>query len=218
MSKLKKHEEHENHERWLVSYADFITLLFAFFVVLYATSNSDLEKQKKFEGSIKESMKMGAPDIKMLGIATGQGQGKSANSPIPNLPGDNLNIQTELDEYVQSFFKAQEPRIQGLRARIKITSEPEGVTISINESQWNAELIKNDLIVLGALFRSADSNIKIESRVADPDADKKVEKLLAIRSSLIATTKLSDNRFSIVLTSQSPKSIDSQTIRFTIIR
>jgi chemotaxis protein MotB len=31
-------EEHENHERWLVSYADFITLLFAFFVVMYAIS------------------------------------------------------------------------------------------------------------------------------------------------------------------------------------
>jgi len=34
-------EEHENHERWLVSYADFITLLFAFFVVMYATSSVD---------------------------------------------------------------------------------------------------------------------------------------------------------------------------------
>ncbi|HRE16841.1 MAG TPA: flagellar motor protein MotB, partial [Rhodocyclaceae bacterium] len=32
-------EEHENHERWLVSYADFITLLFAFFVVMYAISS-----------------------------------------------------------------------------------------------------------------------------------------------------------------------------------
>lgn len=31
-------EEHENHERWLVSYADFITLLFAFFVVMYSIS------------------------------------------------------------------------------------------------------------------------------------------------------------------------------------
>ncbi len=37
--KKKKHEEHENHERWLVSYADFITLLFAFFVVMYSTSS-----------------------------------------------------------------------------------------------------------------------------------------------------------------------------------
>jgi chemotaxis protein MotB len=39
MARRKKHEEHENHERWLVSYADFITLLFAFFVVMYAISS-----------------------------------------------------------------------------------------------------------------------------------------------------------------------------------
>jgi chemotaxis protein MotB len=38
MARKPKHEEHENHERWLVSYADFITLLFAFFVVMYSLS------------------------------------------------------------------------------------------------------------------------------------------------------------------------------------
>lgn len=56
----KKHEEHENHERWLVSYADFITLLFAFFVVLYATSNADVEKQKEFEDSVRVNLKLTA--------------------------------------------------------------------------------------------------------------------------------------------------------------
>jgi chemotaxis protein MotB len=59
MARRKKHEEHENHERWLVSYADFITLLFAFFVVLYATSNQDISKAKEFEGSLRSSIKMG---------------------------------------------------------------------------------------------------------------------------------------------------------------
>src|SRR3954471_13441169 len=39
-----REEEHENHERWLVSYADFITLLFAFFVVMYAVSRVDNKK------------------------------------------------------------------------------------------------------------------------------------------------------------------------------
>lgn len=54
----KKHEEHENHERWVVSYADFITLLFAFFVVLYATSTQNVEKEKKFEESVRASLKI----------------------------------------------------------------------------------------------------------------------------------------------------------------
>ena len=39
MARKKYEEEHDNHERWLVSYADFITLLFAFFVVMYAISS-----------------------------------------------------------------------------------------------------------------------------------------------------------------------------------
>jgi chemotaxis protein MotB len=42
--KRQVHEEHENHERWLVSYADFITLLFAFFVVMYSVSRVDNRK------------------------------------------------------------------------------------------------------------------------------------------------------------------------------
>jgi chemotaxis protein MotB len=45
--KHKKHEEHANHERWLVSYADFITLLFAFFVVMFSSSQVDRSKTKK---------------------------------------------------------------------------------------------------------------------------------------------------------------------------
>ncbi len=39
MARRKRQETHENHERWLVSYADFITLLFAFFVVMYSISS-----------------------------------------------------------------------------------------------------------------------------------------------------------------------------------
>src|SRR5579863_1573636 len=44
MRRKKKHAEHVNTERWLVSYADFVTLLFAFFVVLYASSQVDKRK------------------------------------------------------------------------------------------------------------------------------------------------------------------------------
>jgi chemotaxis protein MotB len=52
MSRKKRHEEHENHERWLVSYADFITLLFAFFVVMYAISSVNEGKYRVLSDSL----------------------------------------------------------------------------------------------------------------------------------------------------------------------
>ncbi|WP_038167515.1 flagellar motor protein MotD [Thiomonas sp. FB-Cd] len=46
MGRKRRQDEHENHERWLVSYADFITLLFAFFVVMYSISSLNEGKYK----------------------------------------------------------------------------------------------------------------------------------------------------------------------------
>ncbi|HYG98937.1 MAG TPA: flagellar motor protein MotB [Terriglobales bacterium] len=53
MSRKNKHAQHANHERWLVSYADFITLLFAFFVVLYSSSQVDKAKMGKLAAAIE---------------------------------------------------------------------------------------------------------------------------------------------------------------------
>ena len=59
----KKRPEHSNHERWLVSYADFITLLFAFFVVLYSSAQVDQRKAGKLAMAIQTAFaQMGAFD------------------------------------------------------------------------------------------------------------------------------------------------------------
>jgi chemotaxis protein MotB len=55
MAKKQHHEEHENLERWLVSYADFITLLFAFFTILYALGQTDKAKYQKAIESIQKA-------------------------------------------------------------------------------------------------------------------------------------------------------------------
>ncbi len=52
MRRRERRRAHVSHERWLVSYADFITLMFAFFVVLYASSKADLRKQQMVSQSI----------------------------------------------------------------------------------------------------------------------------------------------------------------------
>lgn len=51
----KKHPEHVNLERWLISYADFITLLFAFFVVMYAMANQDKAQIQQVTESIEKA-------------------------------------------------------------------------------------------------------------------------------------------------------------------
>ena len=53
----RKHKPHANHDRWLVSYADFITLMFAFFVVMYATSKADVKKQVQMADSIDSAFR-----------------------------------------------------------------------------------------------------------------------------------------------------------------
>jgi chemotaxis protein MotB len=52
----KKHPEHVNHERWLVSYADFITLLFAFFVVMFAVSQVDSKRLGRFTEAFSKAV------------------------------------------------------------------------------------------------------------------------------------------------------------------
>ena len=51
-SRPSRRYDYENHERWLISYADFITLLFAFFVVMYAISSVNEGKYKTFGASL----------------------------------------------------------------------------------------------------------------------------------------------------------------------
>ena len=58
MRRRRRHEEeHENHERWLVSYADFITLLFAFFVVMYSLSSVNEGKYRVLSDSMVQAFR-----------------------------------------------------------------------------------------------------------------------------------------------------------------
>jgi len=74
---------HENHERWLVSYADFITLLFAFFVVMFASTQADKTKAKAVSESVREALEHGQFSA---AISTVLGRGKHENSRPPLNP------------------------------------------------------------------------------------------------------------------------------------
>jgi len=101
-SRQRKHVEHENHERWLVSYADFITLLFAFFVVLYATSTQNQEKQKKFESALKTQ----------LHLMGGGGSGQDSSGGIMGQIIEPIDVfqkrnvgNGELQDYIEKLLR-----------------------------------------------------------------------------------------------------------------
>src|SRR6188768_3294830 len=81
------HEEHVNHERWLVSYADMLTLLFVLFVVLFSMSSVDQKKFAELAAGLSEGF--GASSVAMTGnVSNFEGAGEST-SVVPIDPGTN---------------------------------------------------------------------------------------------------------------------------------
>jgi len=69
-TRRKKVEEPENHERWLVSYADFITLLFAFFVVMYAISSVNEGKYRVLSDTMVDAFSQQVNEQEKMGFCT----------------------------------------------------------------------------------------------------------------------------------------------------
>lgn len=76
MARKKAPEEHENHERWLVSYADFITLLFAFFVVMYSISSVNEGKYRVLSDSLLTAFRSAPKSLDPIQV------GKPSKSPV----------------------------------------------------------------------------------------------------------------------------------------
>jgi chemotaxis protein MotB len=126
MAKKPKHEEHENHERWLVSYADFITLLFAFFVVMYSTSMVNEGKFKVFSRALKEAF---IPLIKPEPASNQRYNIGITKSTIVPAVHDKSQFMARL----QAVVKRLELNLD-LRDKIKLTTTEGGVMVTIEDN------------------------------------------------------------------------------------
>ncbi len=141
MARKKKAPEPENHERWLVSYADFITLLFAFFVVMFATSQTDKGKAQEVSDSVKKALegeKMSSVLAAILGgTVTDKGKGNAmmhgpggAQKPVPEKPDEK-----KLAELVPSLKVLSEELKKEIESgRIEISMQPRGLVVSFTQA------------------------------------------------------------------------------------
>lgn len=124
MSRRKQHsEEHENHERWLVSYADFITLLFAFFVVMFASSQADKAKIQKFSESFSQAFADG-------------GLSSRARVHTLNYPADRKpKFKTsDLAQSLEHLRRELKPEIDS--GKLHVSLETRGLVVSLKEAAF----------------------------------------------------------------------------------
>jgi chemotaxis protein MotB len=130
--------EDGNHERWLVSYADFITLLFAFFVVMFASSQTDKAKAKAVSDSVSEAFDGGATLHKITQFVQGNTRaGKQANAARKDVKSAGAATTSRNDDLLQSskaLIKALHPEIQS--GKIKIAMEARGLVISLQQAAF----------------------------------------------------------------------------------
>lgn len=144
MSRRSHEDEHENHERWLVSYADFITLLFAFFVVMYALSSVNEGKYRVLSDSLVNAFR----NIPI----NASGHSMNAQSLAPPLPVQINPRRNARAEEAQRLARERARQVAGSVASaldplvragmVRVSEGPKGITVEISSS---------------VLFRSGDA-------------------------------------------------------------
>ena len=104
MAKRHRHEEHVNHERWVISFADMMTLLFALFVVLYAMGVQDLEKLRQIKQSIQFAFNFaGEGKTKDQGLFDQMKGGGEVAVPAPLITAQDGEMREFLKEMLVEY-------------------------------------------------------------------------------------------------------------------
>ena len=170
-------EEHENHERWLLTYADLITLLLALFMMLYAMSVLDLKKYEAFQEAFTQGMgkhvhsfpgKGDPPNGKPRATKPGANIGKPDPSPSPA----SLQLKPQLDATELAKLKEkieQQIEINGLKNELDVDLDPRGLVVNVVSGvlfgSGDATVTSNGqhlLDALGAIFQSMGNPLVVE--------------------------------------------------------
>lgn len=183
MARKKKHEEHENHERWLISYADFITLLFAFFVVMFASSQTDKAKAQQVSESVKEALDKGGVKAVVHEILGGTVDEKGKGNAMMKGPGGSRPVArqapippAEIAELVPSLNYLTTALSREIKdGKIELRMEARGLVVSLKQATF---------------FPSGESSV-------DPDTYHSLEKIAGVIAKLPNQVRLEGHTDSI---------------------
>ncbi len=180
MSRAPRRQHEENQDRWLISYSDFITLLFALFVVLYAISKVDEEKYKEFGSSLNfafGSLVAGKAGTQNAGKgAHDEAQGVLLQAIIERRNAKLAEQQRKINEAMQAISNKLNSVLSPLvkSDQVSVTQTAKGVVVDINASalfeQGEANLQKNAIKTLSAVakvLQEGTDAIEVEGHTDD---------------------------------------------------
>ena len=160
------------HERWLVSYGDFVTLLFAFFTTMYAISTVDKAKAENLEKSMVGALKL--PAAAPTPAVAGGAPFAVPHAVLPEAPPPSEPPLSNLIAELQSAAA-----MPGLRGRMQVLPDAAGVTLTLGEAGFfatgRAEIRDDALGALDALaarLRAHDDREPLSLTVAGHTDDR----------------------------------------------
>ncbi len=155
----------ENQERWLLTYADLITLLMIFFVVMYTISNVNSKKFAQLSASMSEAL-IGQNSGSFIGEAPGPLLIKEATAVGGKQELANMNeAKKELDKYIKK---------EGLQGKVEVSTEERGLVISLKEALLfnigSAEITseaRQIILKVGQILAKLPNSIRIEGHTCN---------------------------------------------------
>jgi chemotaxis protein MotB len=162
-------EEHENEERWLVSFADMMTLLFCLFMVLFAISSVNTSKFEALQRSLKDAFSGAVLDGGKSMLSSGSDQDKTKQSavepPLPSLrPLTAINDTSRQRNVAEQEKQArqEEQDFRKLKRRVDKLAKDAGVAGKVNVTVRRRGLVIQ-LLTDKVFFSSGDATLHPEA-------------------------------------------------------
>jgi len=207
----EEHEEHVNHEAWVIPYADMLTLLMAMFLVLWAIGQVDVSKAK--------AVSTGFADEFGLSSSAGKGSGGAgvldgtAAPDSPDFIGKNAKIDKTMQVAIQQRAAAQQTeqtQLKGAEQQISAAAQAAGLGSSLKFKMEGRGLVVS-VVAEGVLFDAGSATVRAEGRVVLDD----IATTLATLPNQLAIEGHTDNRP--ISTAQFPSNWELSTARASVV-
>ncbi len=159
MRRKKKEDDHDNLDRWLITYSDLITLLLAFFIMMYTFSKQDAQKYQEVSEQLRAIFTGGTSILK-----TGASTGSKTVITLPQSTSSDKDVEKQLEKEIQSMADALDQE-----HKISVFTDERGIVIRIMDraffDEGHAQLketAKQALSKIAPIIMGSDSPVRIE--------------------------------------------------------